>query len=174
MKSINILIIEDDMVDRMAFKRLVEAGKLPFEYAEAGSVSEARKILDSATFDIVITDYLLGDGTAFDILDLQLDCPVIITTGAGNEGIAVRAMKSGAYDYLIKDPERNYLKVLPLNGRQGDQAKEDRGSCQNPERKRSRRGRSYWRRRSHGNGETGRTGCIVGVTGIHHRRNRNG
>ncbi|HAK61084.1 MAG TPA: sigma-54-dependent Fis family transcriptional regulator [Nitrospiraceae bacterium] len=114
MKTIKILLIEDDMVDRMAFKRLVESGKLPFDYAEAGSVSEARKILDSASFDVVISDYLLGDGTAFDILDLQLDSPVIITTGAGNEEIAVRAMKSGAYDYLIKDADRNYLKVLPL------------------------------------------------------------
>ena len=65
MKSINILLIEDDLIDRMAFKRFVEAEKLPFDYAEAGSVSEARKILDAASFDIVISDYLLGDGTAY-------------------------------------------------------------------------------------------------------------
>jgi PAS domain S-box-containing protein len=109
-----VLLIEDDKVDQMAFKRLVIEKNLPYEYAIAGSVSEAKKILDSEKFDIVITDYLLGDGTAFDILDFLFDTPIIFITGAGDEEIAVKAMKAGAYDYLIKDPEHNYLKVLPL------------------------------------------------------------
>jgi DNA-binding NtrC family response regulator len=85
-----------------------------YQYALAGSVSEAMRLLDADTFDVVITDYLLGDGTAFDILDLSLEAPVIVITGAGSEEIAVQAMKSGAYDYLIKDIRRNYLKVLPV------------------------------------------------------------
>ena len=114
MKRIKVILIEDDIVDRLAFKRFVEAEKLPYDCIEAGSVSDARKTLEAESFDIVISDYLLGDGTAFDILDLKLDSPVIITTGAGNEEVAVRAMKSGAHDYLIKDTERNYLKVLPV------------------------------------------------------------
>jgi len=36
-----------------------------------------------------------------------------MVTGTGNEKVAVKAMKSGAYDYLIKDPDGNYLKTLP-------------------------------------------------------------
>jgi diguanylate cyclase (GGDEF)-like protein/PAS domain S-box-containing protein len=39
---------------------------------------------------------------------------VIITTGAGNEEVAVRAMHEGASDYLVKDSDGNYLKVLPI------------------------------------------------------------
>jgi YesN/AraC family two-component response regulator len=35
-------------------------------------------------------------------------------TGAGNETIAVEAMKAGARDYLIKDHNRNYLHVMPM------------------------------------------------------------
>ena len=34
-------------------------------------------------------------------------------TRAGERETAVKALKAGAYDYLIKDPERSYLKVLP-------------------------------------------------------------
>jgi signal transduction histidine kinase len=109
-----VLLIEDDKVDQMAFKRLVEGENLPYDYTIAGSVSEARKILDSEKLDIVITDYLLGDGTAFDVFDFIIDTPIIFVTGFGNEETAVRAMKAGAYDYLIKDPERNYLKILPV------------------------------------------------------------
>lgn len=57
---------------------------------------------------------MLGDGTAFDIFGLIKDTPIIIVTGSGNEKVAVEAMKAGACDYLIKDPERNYIKVLPI------------------------------------------------------------
>lgn len=109
-----ILLIEDDLVDQMAFKRLVKGKDLPYEFAIAGSVSEAKKILRSESFDAVITDYLLGDGTAFDIMGFTADTPVIFVTGAGDEEIAVKAMKAGAYDYLIKDQRHNYLNVLSV------------------------------------------------------------
>lgn len=109
-----VLFIEDDRVDQMAFERLVREKDLPYDYTIAGSVSEARKKLSSGIFDIVITDYVLGDGTAFDIFTSIIDTPIVFITGAGDEEIAVKAMKAGAYDYLIKDPERNYLKILSL------------------------------------------------------------
>lgn len=109
-----VLLVEDDRVDQMAFKRLVKEKDLPYDYSIAGSLSEAKKVLSSETFDIVITDYVLGDGTAFDIFSSIIDTPIVFITGAGDEEIAVRAMKAGAYDYLIKDPERNYLKILSL------------------------------------------------------------
>jgi len=108
-----VLLIEDDKIDQIAFKRLVEDEHLPYDCTIAGSVSEANSILGTNKFDIAIVDYLLGDGTAFDIFDSIKDIPFIITTGAGDEGVAVRAMKAGASDYFIKDGERNYLKVLP-------------------------------------------------------------
>jgi DNA-binding NtrC family response regulator len=114
MRKTRILLIEDDPVDRMAFERLAGTEAFPYEYATARSIAEARGLLKSEGFNCVIADYQLGDGSAFDILELNLEIPVIITTGAGNEQIAVQAMKAGAYDYLIKDHERNYLKVLQV------------------------------------------------------------
>ena len=113
-KKLRILMVEDDALDQMAFMRLVEDQKLSYDCTIAGSVSEVRHILSSKTFDIIIADYLLGDGTAFDIIDSAKDTPIIFITGAGNEEVAVKAWKAGAFDYLIKDYERNYLKVLPI------------------------------------------------------------
>lgn len=109
-----LLLIENDPVDQLAFKRLMETEQPRYDYRIADSVAQTKEILGSEKFDIVIADYMLGDGTAFDILDLLKDTPIIFATGSGDEEIAVKAMKAGAYDYLIKDHERDYLKVLPL------------------------------------------------------------
>jgi PAS domain S-box-containing protein len=109
-----ILFIEDDKIDQKAFKRLVEKQQLPYEYVLVESVKDAKKHLKTDNFDIVLMDYMLTDGTAFDIFDSLVEMPFVMLTGSGDEEVAVKAMKSGALDYLIKDPERNYLKVLPV------------------------------------------------------------
>ncbi len=98
----------------MAFKRTVDKQGLPYKYVLAGSIHKAREILEEEEFDMVVCDFSLGDGTLFDILDdiVKKGIPVIVTTGTGDEETAVKAMKGGADDYLIKDVERNYLKML--------------------------------------------------------------
>jgi PAS domain S-box-containing protein len=109
-----ILFIEDNQLDQMAFKRFVDENNIPYDCTIAGSVSEAQQALNSDQFDIVITDHSLGDGTAFEILKLAENTPVIVVTGAGDEETAIRAWKAGAYDYLIKDLSQNYLKAIPI------------------------------------------------------------
>jgi PAS domain S-box-containing protein len=57
---------------------------------------------------------MLGDGTVFDILDSVKDIPILVVTGAGDQEIAVKAWRAGAYDYLIKDLNHDYLKTIPI------------------------------------------------------------
>ncbi len=109
-----ILLVEDDKLDQMAFKRLVADEKLQYDCSIAGSVSEAGNILSFERFDIIIADYSLGDGTAVDILNLVKNTPVIIVTGTGDEEKTISAWRAGAYDYLAKDVDRNYLKAVPI------------------------------------------------------------
>jgi PAS domain S-box-containing protein len=109
-----ILLIEDDELDRMAFKRFVDSNAIPYDCTVSGSVSQAKQTLVSNQFDIIITDHSLGDGTAFDILELAGSIPVVVVTGAGDEETAVKAWKAGAYDYLVKDINQNYLKAIPI------------------------------------------------------------
>ena len=113
-ERVRILLIEDDKIDQMAFERLVKREDLPYDYEIAGSVSEARKALAAERFDALLMDYLLGDGTAFDLFGEARDAPIVMMTGRGDEAVAVQAMKAGAYDYLVKDPEGNYLTTLPV------------------------------------------------------------
>jgi DNA-binding response OmpR family regulator len=58
------------------------------------------------SYDVIILDYMLGQGDGLQWLQAfkrRADCPpVLFLTGAGNEIIAVRAMKAGADDYQRK------------------------------------------------------------------------
>ena len=120
-----ILFVENDESDRKALKRLLESRDFNYKHAIVESVAEARAALEKDKFDVVIPDYMLDDGTAFDILDLAKDVPVIVVSGAGDVGVAVKAMKAGAYDYIIKDPALDYLKVLPVTIKNAIKRKED-------------------------------------------------
>jgi len=114
-QAIRVLLVEDDRIDYLAFVRFVKQGDLPYDYALAQSLAEAKDILAAQSFDIAILDYLLGDGTSFELFDIlkSQNCPFIIATGTGDEETAARLMNEGAYDYLIKDPDLKYLKILP-------------------------------------------------------------
>ena len=109
-----ILLVEDDLVDQIAFKRMVKREQLNYDFQIAGSLKEAKECLSNQRYELVITDYQLGDGNAVALFDYLKSTPFIFATGGGDEEIAVKALKAGAFDYLIKDQERNYLKVLPL------------------------------------------------------------
>lgn len=109
-----ILFVEDDKIDQMAFERFAQKEHFPYQYVLAGSVHETRELLETDLFHAIVTDYSLGDGVALDLFDLFQNVPIIVVTGIGNEEIAVTAMKSGAYDYLIKDAEGHYLKTLAV------------------------------------------------------------
>lgn len=58
------------------------------------------------SYDVVILDYMLGRGDGLEwlrVFKARRDCPpILFLTGAGNEIIAVRAMKAGADDYQRK------------------------------------------------------------------------
>ena len=115
-EKIQLLLVEDDQIDRLAFTRTVKQYNLPYEYTLASSLTEALAILRDRKFQIAILDYNLGDGRSSELFPIlkEQNCPFVISTGSGDEETAARLMSQGAADYLIKDPERNYLKILPV------------------------------------------------------------
>jgi DNA-binding NtrC family response regulator len=112
--TIKILLVEDDIVDRMAFERFVRAAALPYEYRIATSCDEARQLLQTMSFDVAILDHCLDDGTAFELRDGCPDLPIIITSGNSSEALALQAKQAGVSAYTTKDPEGTYLEALSL------------------------------------------------------------
>lgn len=114
MDQYRILYVDDEKIDRMLFERFMKDLKDQFHCTLAESVNDAEVKLSTLKFDAVIIDYRLGDGTAFDLFDHLEKTPFIILTGLSDHEIAVRAMKAGAYDYIMKDFDGNHLKTLPI------------------------------------------------------------
>jgi signal transduction histidine kinase len=104
--TMNILLVDDDEVDRLAITRALRSAGVDATLEEADSVSAADAALRSRTFDCVLADYQLAPGDGLDVLDkvrqAGLETPVIILTGQGSEQTAVELMKAGATDYLSK------------------------------------------------------------------------
>lgn len=104
---LNILVVDDDQVDRIAVRRALNAAGIQAEYAEADSCTGAIAQLNQANFDCIFIDYRLPDGDGLTLLQAvraaKIKTPVIVLTGQGDEQIAVDLMKAGASDYLVKD-----------------------------------------------------------------------
>ena len=78
------------------------------------------------TPDIIILDYMLGGMDGLEVLNAikkQLpDTPVILLTGQKDVDTAIRLMKAGAYEYIIKDknaPEKLQETIFRINNETG-------------------------------------------------------
>lgn len=110
---IRVLYVEDDPIDQLALTRLMDERNLPYDLLITGSLTQACKLLAEQRFDVILADYLLGSGTAFDLLAHVSDTPVIFMTGQGSEEIAASAFRAGVHDYIVKDHARQYLYRIP-------------------------------------------------------------
>ncbi len=102
----NILLIEDDagLVELIT----VNLEELGFYVMSAATGAEALANLSTQTPDLMLLDYSLPDINGKELIESLNEKqkplpPFIITTGQGDERIAVNMMKLGAMDYLIKD-----------------------------------------------------------------------
>jgi DNA-binding NarL/FixJ family response regulator/tRNA A-37 threonylcarbamoyl transferase component Bud32 len=105
---VRVLIIDDDedlraLLGRYIQQRWSDAVVDEYDPLERNVPGDDFPLAD---YDVVILDYMLGRGDGLDWLQKlkrRADCPkVLFLTGAGNEIIAVRAMKAGADDYQRK------------------------------------------------------------------------
>lgn len=113
-KRIRILNIEDEEIDHLAIMRMVRGQGLPYDVDRAANLAEAAGLLEANIYDVVLIDYRLPDGTGLDILDKLKGIASVFVTGSGSEMVAVKAMKDGADDYIVKDQSGGYLEMLPI------------------------------------------------------------
>jgi len=117
-----ILYVEDNSTDVLIMKRLLEdIFPQGYELTNTPIGSTGMSKVKNEYYDFVILDYKLPRMTGLEILGQMkkesIDIPVIFVTGQGDDEIAVKALKTGAYDYLIKgnlDSKESKLSILEL------------------------------------------------------------
>jgi len=108
-----LLVVEDDPIERDAICRLLESSEV--EIVAVPGVQDALEKLRSTTFDCVVTDLVLSDGTGYELLEKMANDeaysfpPVIVYTGrslTAEEEQRLRRHSSAIIVKGVRSPER--------------------------------------------------------------------
>ena len=130
-RTMHILLVEDNSTDQVAIQRLFKPQNLGYILEIAASKAQALKCMKVFSYDLILLDHQLGDGTGLELLESIFDTPVVFIAGRSSEAVIIKAMKAGAYDFLIKDPYMEYLSLLPstIDQVMARKRMEDQRSC---------------------------------------------
>ena len=100
----NILMVEDDSTIAFAVKYAVEQEGFNLDIAE--NLENARKIVNSKEYDLILLDVMLPDGNGYEFLkqlrEHDEDTPVIFLTACDEEVNIVMGLDIGGDDYITK------------------------------------------------------------------------
>ncbi len=106
--TLHVLVIDDSEDFRLLVGQYIAVEWPDAEITEWDPVTQGDidDNHDLSVYNVMLLDYVLGKADGLDWLKRlrrRADCPpVIFLTGAGNEQVAVTALKNGAFDYLRK------------------------------------------------------------------------
>ena len=114
MKKINIIVLDPSPIIQIGFKTLFK-NLSKFELIECyDSIYDFNESIKYNHVDIVITEFKLTDGDAYDILKsiklIKRDIPVIIFTDKPQRIHAIKILKVGALGYLSKNSKKRKIK----------------------------------------------------------------
>ncbi|HEX8747183.1 MAG TPA: response regulator, partial [Pyrinomonadaceae bacterium] len=99
-----LLVVDDEESVALTVSEVLRQEGFRVETASSGG--EAVKLLEDAEYDLVLTDLHMEGGDGISVLsEIQQRTPLtisIVLTGFASVETAIAAMRSGAYDYLIK------------------------------------------------------------------------
>lgn len=133
--GLNTLIVEDDHGLRSSLCKSFTRRR--HDVLEAATVAEATRLLAERRIDLLLLDLRLPDGSGLEVAarahDLDAEIVVVMMTAFPEVKTAVRAMKEGAHDFIIKPFE---LEELHLTVQRLMEGRELRRKVQRLERER--------------------------------------
>jgi len=121
---LRVLIAEDSEDDAFFLARTLKQEGYQITFERIETETEMRQALQQQNWDVIISDYQMPSFNGLSALEVykefNLDIPFIIVSGAIGEETAVKVMKAGAHDYLIKD---NLTRLVPAIQRELQEAK---------------------------------------------------
>lgn len=104
-----VLLIDDNLYDRRAIRRLTRRLNMELSLEEAVDVTSAMQLLAVEAFDCLLVDYQLPDGNGIDLLKKLMassaegPVPAIMLTGQPTDELAREVMATGLVDFMSKD-----------------------------------------------------------------------
>jgi DNA-binding response OmpR family regulator len=99
-----LLIVEDDPMIAMTLKMSLPYNG--FEVEACDNIRDAHKLLTIKSFDIILLDVMLPDGSGLDFCEqlrsIGTRTPILVLTAKLDEESAVRGIEAGADDYVRK------------------------------------------------------------------------
>ncbi len=112
-EEVKILVIDDDKVDRKILDRALKKADIEYSLEECSDANSALERLQSEEYDCIFLDYLLPGVDGLELLSrIRMHdqiTPIIVVTSQGDEEVAVKMMKAGATDYIVK------TQIIPPN-----------------------------------------------------------
>ena len=112
---IKILLVEDNELIIKGLKYSLEQEK--FQVEVSMTYNKSKELLEKETYDLIIIDIMLPDGSGFDLckyIKEKFEIPVIFLTAKDEEKDVVLGFDIGADDYIIK-PFRNRELISRIN-----------------------------------------------------------
>ena len=114
---IQVLVVDNDVAHAEAMADSLRS--VGFACTVASGGREAISLLESSSFEIVVTDMKMPDIGGLEVLaeskKLQPEAEVILVTGHGTIESAVEAMQRGAFNYLLKPLDLKQLRAVVEN-----------------------------------------------------------
>jgi len=112
-------LIEDNPADaRYLREEIADAGGLGIKLTHVSRLTDALERPDLQEFEVVLLDLSLPDAQGLETLErLQANAPglpIVVLTGMDDEDLAVRAVREGAQDYLVKGQTDGGLLIRAL------------------------------------------------------------
>jgi two-component system response regulator AtoC len=122
-----ILVVDDESLLRWSVARRCE--EWGYECAQAADCAEARSRLRAESFDLVLLDVRMPDGSGVDLLaEMRRDLfsgPVILITADPKVEDVKTALRQGAYDYLVKPIQFDDLQVTVANALEASRLRQE-------------------------------------------------
>lgn len=120
----HLLVVDDDTRIRTLLQQfLTENG---YRVTVAGTAAEARRKLDSLSFDLIILDVMMPGESGVELtksLREEKDVPILMLTALSETDSRIAGLEAGADDYLPKpfDPRELLLRIANILRRGGPQ-----------------------------------------------------
>ena len=119
-KQIKTLLVEDNEGDAFLLKKKLAYGKeTQFDLTHVDRLAIAVKLLQIEVFDVILLDLSLPDSSGLEtFLSLETiapHLPIVLLTGLNDESVALKAVRAGAQDYLIKGQVTTEVLIRSVN-----------------------------------------------------------